>query len=185
MKQRYILMAAAGLAATAAPAPAAVTVLGNSYARTCYQAAVSALGGREAIPDCDLAFRQENLSEADRVATHVNRGILKLRAADLDGARADFDAAIRIDPEEPEAYLNKGMALLKLSGDEDQAIGLFDVAIAKRTRRPAIAYFGRAVANEMNGDLKEAYRDYRQASALEPKWRDPRKELARFTLRQQ
>lgn len=184
MKQRTILLAAA-LAAVAAPADAAVTVLGNSFARTCYDAASSRFGGTESIPDCDLALTREVLNEADVVATYVNRGILKLRRSDVDGAIADFNSAIRLDPDEPEAYLNKGMAVLKLPGGEDEAIGLFDSALAKKTRRPAIAYFGRAVAHELNGRLKEAYRDFRQASALEPKWRDPRKELARFTVRQQ
>jgi tetratricopeptide (TPR) repeat protein len=184
MKHRTILLAA-GLAAVAAPARPAVTVLGSSYARTCYHAAVSRFGGMEALVDCDLAFRQENLSGADRVATHVNRGILKLRLADVTGAIADFDSAIALDPGEPEAYLNKGMALLKLPDEETRAIGEFDTALEKKTRRPAFAYYGRAIAHELDGRLKEAYRDYRQASALEPKWRDPRKELARFTVRQQ
>ena len=184
MKQHYFLLAA-GLAAMAAPAQAAVTALGNSYARTCYNAATSRFGGTEAIGECDLAFRQENLSKPDRVATHVNRGILKLRLADVDGAIADFDKAIRLDPGEAEAYLNKGMALLRLPEGESQAIGEFDTALEKKTRRPAFAYYGRAIAHELNGRLKEAYRDYRQASALDPEWRDPRKELARFTVRQQ
>jgi tetratricopeptide (TPR) repeat protein len=184
MKQRYILLAAT-LAVVAAPAHAAVTVLGSSYARSCYNAAMSRFAGTEAIGECDLAFREENLSGPDRVATHVNRGILKLRLADVGGAIADFDSAIGLDPGEAEAYLNKGMALLRLPDGEGRAIGQFDAALEKKTRRPEFAYYGRAIAHELVGRLKEAYRDYRQASALDPEWRDPRKELARFTLRQQ
>lgn len=184
MTQRYILLAA-GLAAIAASAQAAVTTIGNSYARSCYDAASSRFGGAEAIEECDLAFRQENLSNSDRVATYVNRGILKLRLPDVNGAIADFDSAIRLDSGEAEAYLNKGMALLRLPDREGQAIGQFDAALQKKTRKPAFAYYGRAVAHELNGRLKEAYRDYRQASELDPDWRDPKKELARFTIRQQ
>ena len=184
MKLRYSLLAL-GLAATAAPAHAAVTVLGNSFARTCYNAAVSRFGGTEAIADCDQALGVENLDRFDLVATHVNRGILRLRTGAVNDAIADFDRAIGLNPAEAEAYLNKGMAMLRLPDGEAQAVGLFDTALAKKTRKPAIAYYGRAVANELNGRLKEAYRDYRQASLLDPKWREPKTELARFTIRQQ
>ena len=58
-----------------------------------------------------------------------------------------------------------------------------EILVKKNTRRPAIAYYGRAVAHELGGNVKQAYRDYRQASLIEPKWRDPQTELARFTVR--
>ena len=87
------------------------------------------------------------------------------------------------DPDEPESYLNKGMATLRLPNGWDEAVPLFDTAIAKETRRPAIAYYGRAVANELGGNLRQAYRDYREASRIDPEWQDPQKELARFTVR--
>jgi tetratricopeptide (TPR) repeat protein len=182
MKLRYFLVTV-GLAALAAPTGAAVTVLGNSFARTCYTAALSRFGSTEAIDDCDQALRDENLSAFDLVATHVNRGILKLRKGAVDEAIGDFDRAIALNPEEAEAYLNKGMAMLRLPDGQVQAVGLFDTALVKKTRKPAIAYYGRAVANELNGRIGDAYRDYRQASLIEPKWREPKTELARFTVR--
>jgi tetratricopeptide (TPR) repeat protein len=183
MKLRYILLTGT-LAALAAPAHAAITVVGNSFARVCYNAAESRFGGTEAIGDCDQALRQENLGGSDTVATYVNRGILKLRTGGIEAAIADFDRAIELDPGEAEAYLNKGMALLRLPNGEQRALGLFDAALARKTRKPAIAYYGRGVANELSGNIRQAYRDYRQASALEPKWRDPKDQLARFTVRQ-
>jgi tetratricopeptide (TPR) repeat protein len=184
MKLRYILLTA-GIAFSAAPADAAITVLGNTFARTCFEAAESRFSNPEAIVNCDQALSEENLLDSDRVATHVNRGILKLRSGAVDSAIADFDQAIDLNPAEAEAYLNKGMAVLRLPDGEDQAIGLFDAALQKKTRKPAIAYYGRAIANELNGRIREAYRDYRQASVMDPKWREPKAELARFTVRQQ
>jgi tetratricopeptide (TPR) repeat protein len=122
------------------------------------------------------------LSDSDRVATLVNRGILKARLGDLEAAVLDYDSALDQDPDEAEAYLNKGFALLRLSNAAENAKPLFDSALAKRTRRPELAYYGRAVANELSGQVRAAYEDYRQASRLNPKWDDPKADLARFRV---
>jgi tetratricopeptide (TPR) repeat protein len=180
---RLLLLVAVG--ATSAPVAAAVTVIGNSNARMCYEAAESKTANNlGSIDRCDQALTGEGLTRYDETATYVNRGILKLRLNRIDEAIADFDAAIRLDPDQAEAYVNKGIAMLRREGRWSDAIALFDTGIEKRTRRPAIAYYGRAVANEMGGRIKQAYLDYRQASLIEPKWREPRAELARFTVRQ-
>lgn len=175
----------AGALMAAGPAFSAVQVLGSSSARMCFESADSQ---GKPTPDelrrCDAALSEEALTAHDEVATYVNRGILKLRLGRLEEAAADFDTAIGRDPGEPEAYLNKGMVALRMN-EGDRALGLFDTAIAKNTRRPALAYYGRGVAQEMAGRIREAYRDYRQASLLEPQWREPKIELARFSVRPQ
>jgi tetratricopeptide (TPR) repeat protein len=174
---------AAALAAGSAPALGAVMVIGNSSARICYEAAEARLApSADGFGNCDRALREEGLTEFDRVATYVNRGILRLRTGKLDEAIADFDIAIRRDPSLGDAYLNKGIALVRGNRDWDQAIGLFNTALERRTRRPALAYYGRGVANEMKGHIKEAYLDYREANRIEPKWREPQTDLARFTV---
>ena len=179
---RYLF--AAALMAAAVPAGAAVTVLGSSAARLCFEAADSrASSALEGVGRCNEAL-QGNLSDYDLVATFVNRGILKLRLGEIDASISDFDSALRHNPDEAEAYLNKGMATLRQPDGWQQAASLFGTAISKRTRRPALAYFGRAVANELGGNIRDAYFDYRQASLLDPKWRDPQVELTRFTVRQ-
>jgi tetratricopeptide (TPR) repeat protein len=177
------ILITAALAATAVPAGAAVTVLGSSAARLCFEAADARFApSRESIGRCDTALAEENLSDYDAVATYVNRGILKMRTGDNDSAIADFDKALGRDPNQAEAYLNKGVAMLRKPEGWTQAVPLFDTALAKSTRRPALAYYGRAVANELGGHVKEAYLDYREASRIEPRWRDPQIELARFTV---
>ena len=181
MRSNFLFAAAALLAAT--PAIGAVSVFGNSAARSCYLAAES----RGAVaPDvlrfCNDALQREALTDDELVATLVNRGILKARLGNFDEAVTDYDAALRRDPDEPEAYLNKGFALLHLSESGEQAKPLFDTALAKKTRRPEFAYYGRGVAHEMAGQVRAAYSDYRQASRIDPKWRQPRLELARFRV---
>ncbi len=175
---------AAALAATAVPAGAAVIVLGSTSAHMCFEAADAALlPTGDSIDRCNEALAEENLTQYDTVATYVNRGILKLRMGHNEAAIADFDIALARDPNQAEAYLNKGIALLREPEGWAKAVPLFDQAIAKKTRRPALAYYGRGVANELGGNVSQAYYDYRQASRLEPRWRDPREELTRFTVR--
>jgi len=183
MKIKILICAA--LAASAFPAAAAITVIGSSSARLCYEAAEArSLPSSSAIDRCDDALQREPLTDYEIVATYVNRGILKLRRGQIEPAIADFNTAIDRDPTEPEAYLNKGMATLRLPNGWEAALPLFNTAIEQKTRRPAVAYYGRAVAHELAGEVKAAYRDYRQASVLEPNWREPQTELARFTVRQ-
>jgi tetratricopeptide (TPR) repeat protein len=177
----YFLFAAAALLA-ASPAHGAVSVIGNSYARMCYEAAESRVPSMAAVRSCDDALREDSLSHSDLVATFVNRGILKARAGNVEQAIADYDQALERDPDQPEAYLNKGFALLHLPEAEERAKPMFDTALAKKTRRPELAYYGRAVAHELAGEVRAAYRDYREAHRMAPKWRDPKVELARFKV---
>lgn len=182
MLDRFALVSVA-LLGLAAPAAAAVTVIGNNEARRCYEAAESpAVPRSETLALCDQALAAQRLSARDVVATHVNRGILRVRAGDLEGGIEDFDAAIARDSTVAEAWFNRGVALLRARGAE-AALPSFEQAVARGTSRPALAYFGRAVALEAVGDVRRAYADFARASALEPGWDRPRAELARFTVR--
>lgn len=176
------LVMVGALAACAAPASAGLMVVGSTDARLCYEAADSPLN--PAVRDtrrCDDALLHDALSQYEIVATHVNRGILRLRRGLVDEAIADFDRAMVLDPEQPEAYLNKGAALLQRQ-NASEALQLFTVALDRRTSRPAIAHYGRAIANEQLGNVRAAYNDYRSASELAPDWADPRTELLRFRV---
>ncbi|HEX8308678.1 MAG TPA: hypothetical protein VF645_09715 [Allosphingosinicella sp.] len=178
----HFLFAAAALS-VAAPAFGAVSVVGNSAARSCYLAAETrGIPTADAFRFCDEALNREGLTPEESAATFVNRGILKARLGRLDQAISDYDAALGRNPDEPEAYLNKGFALLHLSESGQEAKPMFDSALAKKTRRPQLAYYGRGVAHELAGQVRAAYKDYRQASLLDPKWREPKSELARFKL---
>jgi tetratricopeptide (TPR) repeat protein len=180
MARRIIILAASAFFAF--PSTAAVTVIGSSSARLCFEAADSPGTGVAGIEHCDRALAEEVLPAYETVATHVNRGILRLRRGNGEDAIADFDAAIARDPHQPEAYLNKGVALMRNGDSPATALPLFTTALEKKTQRPAIAYLGRGMAHELLGDLKAAYLDYQRASAADPKWHQPRAELARFTV---
>jgi tetratricopeptide (TPR) repeat protein len=161
-----------------------VTVIGNSSARNCYDAAEAELPPQRAqIEQCDRALNEEALVTKDIVATHVNRGILRARGGDVPAAIEDFDRAMALDPNEAEAYLNKALILTLKASQARQAVPLFTMALEKKTKRPELAYFGRAAAKEELGDVRSAYADYVSAAAAAPKWPAPKAELARFSVR--
>jgi tetratricopeptide (TPR) repeat protein len=180
---RKILLAAAlsaGIMSSAASA--GVVVVGTSPARGCYESARAENGSQVALEGCNAAFDSGMLSFYEQVATHVNRGIVRLFGDDTLGAIVDFDRAIALDPAQAESYLNKGAAYLKLERNAE-ARALFDEALQRRTKRPELAYFGRAIANETTGNIRAAYQDYQRAQAAAPKWADPARELTRFQIR--
>jgi len=167
----------------AVPGVAAVTIIGQSSARMCFEAAESPMRPSPHTLDyCDSAFAEGTMDRHDTVATHVNRGILRMRRDDIAAGVIDFDAAIALDPDQAEAYLNKGAAFIRLA-DHRGALALFNDAIERNTRRPAIAYYGRGIANEELGNAAAAFRDYRRAAELDPDWAQPRADLRRFRVR--
>lgn len=175
---RYLI--AAALAAGSVPAFAAVMVIGSNSARLCYQAAASSIRpGPQELARCNDAILESANNPHNLVASYVNRGIVRYLRGRTDEAIADFDRAMALDPNQPEAYLNKGVMLLQRD-DARGALPLFTVALEHNTVRPELAHFARAVANETLGNIADAYRDYRAASELDPDWAAPRTELLRF-----
>ena len=128
-----------------------------------------------------MALREEALSRCAVVATYVNRGIVRLRRGQILQSIVDFVTAIEMDPTQPEAYLNKGAALMRQDNPEG-ALPLFTASLDRNTTRPELALYGRAIANEQLGNVREAYNDYRSASEARPGWEEPLVELRRFRV---
>ncbi|MCA1749003.1 MAG: hypothetical protein ABR601_03035, partial [Parasphingopyxis sp.] len=120
---------AGSMLAVAVPASAAITVLGTSRAASCYQAAENAVPTRRNIDVCLAALEDDPLTRRERIATHVNLGILYFFNQDYDTALARFDTALTIDPNEPEAVLNKAITYLRRDENGSEALPLFSRAI--------------------------------------------------------
>jgi len=181
MKALFLAAATLGLCAGAS-ANAATLTIGGSLARSCYEAAEARSSTSSDLDVCNRALTEEALLSADRVATHVNRGILRLVNREFQLADADFDRALAINPNQPEAWLNKGVSRLR-QGDSAAAVPMIARAIELKTTRPALAFYTRGIAYEDRGDVKSAYADLVRARELEPRWDLPAKELARYQVR--
>jgi tetratricopeptide (TPR) repeat protein len=94
----------------------------------------------------------------------VNRGIEKGKNGDLDGALADFDRAIELDPKDDAAYYNRAQAK-RLKKDAGGAIADYTRAIELGSKNPA-AYNNRGNARSENNDRDGAIADYTQAIEL-------------------
>jgi len=182
MKAFLLSATAIAFLAATTPAQGARITIGSTLARSCYEAAEAHRADMQSIRVCDTALSEEGLSRHDLTGTHVNRGILWMLAGDLDMADRDYDRAIALDPNEPEAWLNKGINALK-RGNSQLALQLIEKSLALRTRKPAIAFYMRGIANEDSGNVRAAYADLQRARDLDPSWPLPAKELERYRVR--
>jgi tetratricopeptide (TPR) repeat protein len=173
------------LAATAwaGSAKAAATILGGSTAgRDCYLAAELKRETRGSLSVCSRALEGDSLSRRDRAATLVNRGIIHMQARDLESAVSDYRAAISLDQSLAEAHVNLGIALLHRGGQDQAAIETLTRALEMKPARPEVAFYTRAVAHEMLGNVREAFEDYSAAAAAAPEWKEPAEQLKRFSV---
>jgi tetratricopeptide (TPR) repeat protein len=102
----------------------------------------------------------------ESVADLVNGGIEKAKDGDLDGAIADFDRAIEIDPKDDAPYFNRAQAKWQKK-DAAGAIADYTRAIELGSTNPA-AYNNRGNARAENNDRDGAIADYTRAIELRP-----------------
>jgi tetratricopeptide (TPR) repeat protein len=164
----------------AAAMDGAVTVLGAGPAELCYQGADSGGDPVEFIQLCNQALNGV-LTDHDRAATFINRGVLRLSLAEANAAFDDFTSGLSIDPTIGEGYIDRGAALIERKQYVD-AIRDIDKGLSLGAKRPGLAYYDRAVANEGIGNDDAAYKDYQQAAALEPVFTSANSDLKRFKV---
>ena len=80
---------------------------------------------------------------------------------DLDGALADFDEAVRLDPQDAVAFVNRGDVQDAL-GDFERAVANYNEAI-RLDPQNAAAFFNRGDTRQKQGDLEGAVVDFGEA----------------------
>jgi tetratricopeptide (TPR) repeat protein len=175
------------LAAMPARADGAVTRIGQTSGTDCFNAAatVSRTGialseavRKNALTSCAEALT-DKITAKDRVATLVNRGTIEASFGDIDSSLADYNAALALNPNMADTYIDRGSALMRAARYEE-ARADFDKALSLGPTNTYIAYFDRGMALEKSGNLTAAYEDYKQAVALAPDYQPARVELSRF-----
>jgi tetratricopeptide (TPR) repeat protein len=181
MKIRELLTFAATLSLAALPAHAAITVLGNTLAHNCFEAAEFGGDPTEGITTCTSALTGATLSAADRAATLINRGILESREGDPNGALDDYNRGLSLDASLGEGYVDRGATYIVLQRYNDALVDI-NKGITLGAKKPEIAYYDRAIVDEALGDVRGAYQDYRKAVEIEPDFTLANEQLARFKV---
>jgi tetratricopeptide (TPR) repeat protein len=140
--------------------------------------------GDAAIAACSRAIASGQFAGLDLAKLHTNRGVELKRKGDLDGAIADYDHAIRLNPADHFAFNNRGNTW-RDKGDLDRAIGDYTEALRLDPGYTAV-YINRGLVYERKNDVKLARADYEAALARPPKYGNGPggQEMARRRLRE-
>jgi len=159
---------------------------GDSRAQDCFRSAGIAsqihYATHSEIEDCTYALEFGALSQRDRAATLVNRGIIYMALEEYERAIKDYTAAKKLNPDFGEVYINVGNVFF-LGKLYDKAIEEYTAALEKSTTRRHIAYFNRAMAYEKLGDFASAETDYKAVMELRPDWSLPQARLQQLQNR--
>jgi tetratricopeptide (TPR) repeat protein len=161
-------------------AQAAVSVLGGGPAEMCFQGADTGGDPADYLMYCNQALAG-TLTDTDRAATYINRGVLKLATNSTDSAASDFLAGLKINDKLGEGYVDLAATEITHKKFAD-AIADINKGLALGTKQPYVAYYDRAMADEALGNLQGAYDDYRQALRIEPDFTLASNELKRFKV---
>lgn len=182
-KELGLIGVAATLVLTAGHAgAAATTTFGASSADECYRAAN--LGEDSfAIHACTDAISSGELTQRDLAATYSNRGLLYQRRGQLDRAMADHDKSIKIDPDNKNAYVNRGNCNY-MAKRYVEALDDYTTAISLSEDQFALAYYNRAFVHMALGNTEAARADLEKANELNPNSVKYRNALARNPSKQ-
>ena len=104
---------------------------------------------------------------ANRVDAFSNRGGARLASKDLQGALADYDAAIKLDPNYSRAFNGRGNVYVART-DYDRALADYNEAI-KLDPKFAAAYYNRGIVHANKKDYARVIVESGEAIKLDPK----------------
>jgi tetratricopeptide (TPR) repeat protein len=124
------------------------------------------------MPRTDQAFTRRGKTTVAKPGVNIyeNRALTLLEKSDFDGAIADFDQAIRRDPNAAESYNGRGAAL-RAKGEFDRAVDDFSYAI-KLDGSNLGAYYNRGLVEAADGKLDASIADFTTALRLDPDFVD-------------
>ena len=169
-----ILLIALLLSPLSVSAQMSITTIGATDAADCFRQAKSSFA-RSTKP-CDKAIRGVNLSRRDKMKTYVNRGIIHNRNGDLQKAIKDFNAALEIVPDQPEAWLNRGNSWF-LAGQFNQAVEDYERSLELDIQKPWAAWYNIGLSYDALKQPDRAKAAYETALELNPDFSKARAKL--------
>ena len=163
------------------PANALVMVIGNQLAHDCFEIAKAGNDPTNGIATCSSALENEALSPHDRAGTYVNRGAIKIALGRVDDAMNDYNTGITIMPSLADAYVDRAGAFI-MQRKFDSAMIDVNHGIELGPTYPFVGYYNRAVAEQLQGKITEAYFDYQKTLQLEPKFAPAAERLKDFVV---
>jgi tetratricopeptide (TPR) repeat protein len=147
---------------------ARMQIFNTSPAQDCYRAAARGRGPASVgIDACTLAIEGQVLSVSDLAATYSNRGVLKVRAGNLEAALADHDVAVRLAPGNAGVLINRSNAFV-IGKRYEEAFSNLEQAIDISDEYLPIAYYNRALLFQRVGAIEAARADAERAAELAP-----------------
>lgn len=162
-----------------------VSVTGGDLAESCYRAALDSVENgfqrQDGIANCTAALNGP-MSAKNRAATYDNRGILYDAAQNYANAWWDFNSSIRVNPKLADAYVNRGVSLIRLHKPEQALSDIQQGMALGGSSLPEIGYYDLAVAEETLGHVKDAYYDFKRSLAIKPGFAPAQNALKNFTV---
>ncbi len=147
----------------------------NESAQNCYQTATSVSSiedfeiSSNIFEPCNVALIELGLSDEDRAATFVNRGILHAASGSLSDALADYEEALSLHSSLGQVYINRGF-LYHFEEQLNLALDDYNRALELDIQNKHMVYFARGIVYEEKNLWDEALRDYRKALEHSPDW---------------
>jgi tetratricopeptide (TPR) repeat protein/membrane associated rhomboid family serine protease len=132
----------------------------EAVAKRCWRTTVAGISGAGLVVATLLAL------PLDSKLAYISRAYAMAEQGDLEGAIADYDRVIQLDPKLAEAYISRADAKYR-NGDLDGAMADYDQAI-QINGKLAEAYCKRANTKNRQGDPDGAMADCDQAIQLNP-----------------
>jgi tetratricopeptide (TPR) repeat protein len=187
------VVAIGALCAAGAARAQAIQVFGGGWGEACWRAALASTfihmdsakeeAGWKAtsINECDDALASGALDRRDTAATYINRAVLEMSRENYAVAEKNLDRALALMPKLGEAHVNLGSTLINMKR-YDEGVKETELGINLGSKEPERAWYNLGIAYERMGNLQKAYDSYKQAAMLDPKWQDPKDEMARFVV---
>ena len=156
----------------------------NESALDCYVTATSVATvedfevSEHMVEPCNVALIEVGLSDNDRAATFVNRGILHAASGLLAEALADYDEALRLYPELGQVYINRGF-VYHFENQLDEALTDYNHALELDIRSKHLVHFARGIVYEEKSLWNQAVDDYKKALEYSPDWTPAKTRLER------